>query len=107
MAIPSYLKKSVYSALVFFGTLIVLSVAYAAYQTINSSEYTSGQPLTQSLFGKVVNNIADHETRIASLTTSAVPSGAIMAFSLATCPTGWTEYTAARGRFLRGLDNGS
>lgn len=36
-----------------------------------------------------------------------VPTGAIMAFDLASCPTGWTEYTAARGRFLRGIDNGA
>lgn len=30
-----------------------------------------------------------------------------MAFDLASCPSGWTEYTAARGRFLRGIDNGA
>jgi len=36
-----------------------------------------------------------------------VPTGAIMAFNLTTCPTGWTEYTQARGRFLRGLDSGA
>lgn len=28
-----------------------------------------------------------------------------MAFNLTTCPTGWTEYTPARGRFLRGIDS--
>lgn len=33
-----------------------------------------------------------------------LPTGAIMAFDLTTCPTGWSEYTAARGRFLRGID---
>ncbi len=36
-----------------------------------------------------------------------IPTGAIMAFDLATCPSGWSEYTAARGRFLRGIDNGA
>ncbi len=35
------------------------------------------------------------------------PTGAIMAFDLATCPSGWSEYTPARGRFLRGIDNGA
>jgi len=38
---------------------------------------------------------------------NVVPSGAIMAFDLTSCPSGWTEYTAARGRFLRGIDNGA
>ncbi|PLK68690.1 complement C1q protein [Rhizobium sp. TH135] len=36
-----------------------------------------------------------------------VPTGAIAAFASTTCPTGWSEYTAARGRFLRGIDNGA
>ncbi|PIZ30939.1 MAG: hypothetical protein COY40_03365 [Alphaproteobacteria bacterium CG_4_10_14_0_8_um_filter_53_9] len=34
-----------------------------------------------------------------------VPEGTISAFASTTCPTGWSEYTAARGRFLRGIDN--
>lgn len=36
-----------------------------------------------------------------------VPTGAVMAFDLAACPAGWSEYTPARGRFLRGIDNGA
>ncbi|MGE0788106.1 MAG: hypothetical protein AB7S26_20715 [Sandaracinaceae bacterium] len=33
----------------------------------------------------------------------AVPSGAIMYFNASTCPAGWTEVTAARGRTIVGL----
>src|SRR5690606_8848693 len=36
-----------------------------------------------------------------------VPSGAVMAFDLSDCPSGWSEYTPARGRFIRGIDNGA
>ena len=36
-----------------------------------------------------------------------VPAGTISAFASTTCPIGWSEYTAARGRFLRGIDNGA
>lgn len=36
-----------------------------------------------------------------------LPAGAISAFATASCPAGWTEYTPARGRFLRGIDNGA
>lgn len=39
-----------------------------------------------------------------SSSDNGVPSGAVMAFDLASCPTGWSEYTAARGRFPRGID---
>lgn len=33
------------------------------------------------------------------------PAGAIMAFDLTACPSGWSEYILARGRFLRGIDS--
>ncbi|TKW61292.1 MAG: hypothetical protein DI628_01285 [Blastochloris viridis] len=36
---------------------------------------------------------------------SGMPTGAISAFNLASCPSGWSEYTPARGRFLRGIDS--
>ena len=36
-----------------------------------------------------------------------VPTGTIAAFAAASCPNGWSEYTPARGRFLRGIDNGA
>ena len=36
-----------------------------------------------------------------------VPAGTISAFASTTCPTGWSEYAPARGRFLRGIDNGA
>ena len=39
--------------------------------------------------------------------SSSIPTGAVMAFDLTTCPSGWSEYTQARGRFLRGIDNGA
>jgi trimeric autotransporter adhesin len=39
--------------------------------------------------------------------SGTIPTGAVMAFDLVACPSGWTEYTAARGRFLRGIDNGA
>jgi hypothetical protein len=36
-----------------------------------------------------------------------IPAGTISAFASTTCPTGWSEYTTARGAFLRGIDNGA
>ena len=36
----------------------------------------------------------------------SVPSGAVMFFNGAACPSGWTELTAARGRYLVGLPSG-
>jgi len=33
---------------------------------------------------------------------TSVPAGAIMAFNLSSCPSGWTEFTNARGRVVVG-----
>ncbi len=46
-------------------------------------------------------------TAWSGLGSGSVPAGTIAAFALTACPSGWTEYTAARGRFLRGIDNGA
>ncbi|MDP3764880.1 MAG: hypothetical protein Q8R04_00050 [Nanoarchaeota archaeon] len=35
-----------------------------------------------------------------------VPSGAVMFFNLPSCPSGWTELTSARGRYIVGLQSG-
>ena len=37
-------------------------------------------------------------------TTAAMPAGAVIAFNLPACPAGWSEYTPAYGRFIRGID---
>ncbi|MDD5197740.1 MAG: hypothetical protein PHN60_02675 [Candidatus Gracilibacteria bacterium] len=58
-------KKALYSALVFFGTLIVLSVGYAAYSTMTPA--TSGQPLTIGIWNAMITNMDDLNTRVDSL----------------------------------------
>lgn len=35
-------------------------------------------------------------------TPSAVPTGAVMFFNLSSCPSGWTDYSSAQGRYLVG-----
>lgn|GEM_PF-7032877 len=37
-------------------------------------------------------------------TTAAPPAHAVIAFNLPACPAGWSEYTPAQGRFIRGVD---
>lgn len=38
------------------------------------------------------------------LVDNIVPSWAVMSFDLETCPDGWSEYTQAYGRVVRGID---
>lgn len=58
----AFWKKPLYSALVFFGTLIVLSVGYAAWNAA-MSKVTAGNPLTATAWNALVDNIADLDSR--------------------------------------------
>lgn len=62
MKIPSFWKKPLYSALVFFGTLIVLSVGYATWNSA-MSKVTVGNPLTATAWNALVDNITDIDSR--------------------------------------------
>lgn len=63
----SSIKKSIYSAFVFFGTLIVLSIGYAAY---NLSTEIANNPLTVAKWNAVINAVNDADTRITNLTST-------------------------------------
>lgn len=46
-------------------------------------------------------NLANIEDAIVK---AALPQGSIVAFNRQSCPTGWTEFRPAYGRFIRGID---
>lgn len=43
---------------------------------------------------------------VAATVPDAIPSGAVMPFNLTSCPTGWTEFTYSRGRYIVGRPSG-
>jgi hypothetical protein len=47
---------------------------------------------------------ADNASTTGTLAQAVVPSGAVMAFNLSACPTGWTAYSAAGGRTIIGVN---
>lgn len=55
--------------------------------------------------GSVLQGIRANGTPICvSLGAPEVPSGAVMAFNLASCPAGWSDYSPANGRQIIGSD---
>lgn len=38
------------------------------------------------------------------ITAAIIPSGAVISFNLDACPSGWSDYAPAYGRFIRGID---
>lgn len=78
------------------------TVSGMAYPTVEGNECTPE--------GAIAYDMTNHEVVYCGSTliwksTSAIPSGLIAAFANLACPSGWSEYTASRGLFLRGYDN--
>ncbi|MDR2190357.1 MAG: hypothetical protein LBP53_04125 [Candidatus Peribacteria bacterium] len=67
--------------------------------------------LSGNLVG-VTNNFASLTNSLTTLTNTvnvvsekSVPAGAVMAFDLSACPTGWTRFSAADNRFIMGASS--
>ncbi len=69
---------------------------------------TNRDAITSPATGLTIYNTTNGQLEIYSGTTwtgvGSMTAGTIAAFAATSCPSGWTEYTAARGRFLRGID---
>lgn len=69
MYILSPLKKSVYSAVIFFGTLFILSVGYGALSggLSTADKVGSGSGLTSTSWNRIVDGVLDLDTRLSHL----------------------------------------
>lgn len=65
----SFWKKSFYSALVFFGTLIILSIGYAALSGgLSTTDLVgSGSGLTATSWNRLINGVLELDTRTAPI----------------------------------------
>lgn len=85
-----YLKKLALGATAGLGfgvAILAVGVAYATYSGLTAS---TAETLTKTKWNEMLQY--------------TVPPGAVMAFNLTTCPTNWSEYAPAYGRFIRGID---
>ncbi len=58
----SFIRKSLYSALVFFGTIMVLSIGYATWNS-SMGKVSIGSTLSASGWNALVDNIEDLDSR--------------------------------------------
>lgn len=56
--------------------------------------------------GQVVTSVSGVPTYVTPAASVAIPTGAVMPFNLTSCPSGWSDYTAASGRYIVGLPSG-
>ncbi len=64
----TYFKKPLYSAIIFFSTLWILSIWYGAYNAL--SPVNTWDPLTKAIWNQMADNIADLNSRISTLASS-------------------------------------
>ena len=80
-------------ALSLAATIALTATGVYAWAGLTAS---SGDKLDYQKWNQLVNTVQ-----------SGIPTGAVMSFNLASCPSGWTEYSAAAGRTVIGRGNGA
>lgn len=84
------------------ATLIAIASLAFAYKQSLRQEFSDVKTLdmqVQSLIHKI-----DNKADIEKIENINIPKGAVVAFDTKECPTGWSEYVQAYGRFIRGID---
>lgn len=104
--------NGVITGLGFTAIVLIISVVYATTlnYSVPVSRVSSGSGLSATEWNKMISNfesldaqLTNVTTQVTTLNTTNVPSGAIMYFDMTSCPSGWTEFTTARGRYIAGL----
>lgn len=89
---------SVITSRIFYLILgIFLAAGFVAYATWDEARTGGSGQLTEANWNALVTMVEEE---------IGAPSGAVMAFNLAACPTGWTELVSARGKTIVGLNPG-
>lgn len=95
------LSNRVHYTLLAMVFVIFLGIGiYALAPSINTSQgYHESEQISVSVSGveKTLQEAIDDKSLGGN-----IPSGAVMAFNLASCPSGWSEYTSARDRTIIG-----
>lgn len=78
---------------------LIFSLLVAGVTSIGSAHAQSCSTVTEC-----AQEAASAAQQARDIMQTLVPSGAVIAFNLTECPSGWEPYIAAQGRFIRGFD---
>lgn len=98
--IESWKIWTILSALLFLMTCGV----FVAYATSSSGSWYFNNTYGTGTIGNKLDDVKWNS--LMDDLDNLIPKGTIMAFAKDTCPTGWTPYTLADGRFLMWTNNG-
>lgn len=97
----SIILKSFVWWLTFFFTIILCFVWYASW--VNLTEVEEEHTLTTWRWNEMVTKLNSVWNKVETFWN--LPTWAVIAFNLTTCPTWWSEYIPARWRFIRWIDS--
>jgi hypothetical protein len=92
-----------------FGLMMIflMAAAQAQAQMLGAALISTSANGVVSSTNIYASNVSATSIRLNGNQLSVIPSGMIAAFASTTCPAGWGEFIGARGKFLRGIDNGA
>jgi hypothetical protein len=103
------LKIKLLSSIITFLPIATHAQQFVQVPYVFQAQTVANASQVMADFNSVINNgnavAAALQTQISAVVP--LPSGALVFFYLAACPSGWTQNTAWAGRFVRGLDLGA
>jgi len=99
MKIKNFMKNFKQWIIIWLWIIFILSsfgIVYAVWDSYDDDVNT-----WDSLTAEKRNTLKDE---VVSMQDSLIPSWIVSAFSWTSCPTWWSEYTLAYGRFIRWID---
>ena len=89
------------------GTWSAAGVTFTGIKSnVTDTASASGSKLLDLQVGGSSKFSVDKSGNITSAGTFNLPTGMVAPFNLVSCPSGWSELTAARGRYVVGLPSG-
>jgi len=89
---------------VMFGILLGYVAILSATSWTTPKSWGAEEVVTATMLNTHIrDNMLYLKEQVDTLSGASAPTGQVAFFQLSSCPTGWTELTAARGRYLVGM----
>lgn len=98
--LPRWFRRALVLGVVPAVVLGICAIVYATAVT-GQPDFVAGSPLSASSLNAHLGAL---QAQIDTTNGQVVPTGAVMAFDLAACPSGWTAYALAGGRTIVGVN---
>lgn len=96
------MRRTTGAAVAIVAAFLIGSITSAVFAQLPT--FSTGHLVTAAEFNAISTQVNTNTTAIAAI--NSVPSGTIGYFNAGSCPTGWAEFTTARGLYIVGRVSG-